>query len=488
MRITPIVIFLSSLALVACSSEESGEDSPADVIQDQDSDNEGGGVPDMVGSEGGTDTSSEDIATADDTVVPEDVGAGLCQNHEECDDGIDCTEDVCTIEGICTNDLVDGLCYIEESCIPAGQLNAENECQICDPTLSNTQWTPRQDVPCDDDNPCTEESFCNKEVCEGTPVPSCCGNGIVEDGELCDGDCVEECVPSTACAEASLMGSPENCDVQCVEALFTECVDDDGCCPGKCTNAQDNDCLDTCGNGVVDANETCDGNCPTECPVTGQCLQGILTGSSETCDAACISGPITDCIDDDGCCAKGCTEAEDSDCQPTCGNGIVEPGETCDGNCPTACFSSSFCSELLLEGSPETCDAQCVAGEPPGCVSGDGCCPIGCNPGLDSDCSETECELLINVECGEGPTGQSTYRIQALDPAYGPDGLAPHGHLYYSAYWPDQELLVNFCLNDTGKIALNSKNGCIHATYEIDTCVPLDYPKACQKTQCFECP
>ena len=47
---------------------------------------------------------------------------------------------------------------------------------------------------------------------------------------------------------------------------------------------------------------------------------------------------ITTPISGDGCCPPGATNATDDDCPPSCGNGVVERGERCDGDsCPTTC-------------------------------------------------------------------------------------------------------------------------------------------------------
>ncbi len=43
-----------------------------------------------------------------------------------------------------------------------------------------------------------------------------------------------------------------------------------------------------------------------------------------------------------------------------CGNGRVDPGETCDGDCPTSCPSEDLCTLGALSGSAETCDAECT--------------------------------------------------------------------------------------------------------------------------------
>ena len=72
-----------------------------------------------------------------------------------------------------------------------------------------------------------------------------------------------------------------------------------------------------CGNGAIEAGETCDpiGSCPTSCePAQDECISTALAGSAATCTAECVGTPITMCVDGDGCCADGCTLATDDDC------------------------------------------------------------------------------------------------------------------------------------------------------------------------------
>lgn len=78
-----------------------------------------------------------------------------------------------------------------------------------------------------------------------------------------------------------------------------------------------------------------------------------------------------------------------------CGDGVVdrEAGETCDGNCPTSCADTNACTQDSMEGGPDTCDVTCRRVPIRTCVAGDGCCPAGCGPATDSDCSAT---------CGNG--------------------------------------------------------------------------------------
>ena len=83
--------------------------------------------------------------------------------------------------------------------------------------------------------------------------------------------------------------------------------------------------------GSLTRGETCDGNCPKSCVDDNQCILTELVGAPETCGASCMSNAIVECIPDDGCCPDRCNALSDTDCSAECGNQIVEPGETCDG-------------------------------------------------------------------------------------------------------------------------------------------------------------
>jgi hypothetical protein len=80
---------------------------------------------------------------------------------------------------------------------------------------------------------------------------------------------------------------------------------------------------------------------------------------------------------------------------PRCGDGIVDPNETCDGYCPTAstCKATSTCLKAVFEGDPAKCNATCEMREKTDCASGDACCPNGCKYATDADCSKS---------CGDG--------------------------------------------------------------------------------------
>lgn len=89
----------------------------------------------------------------------------------------------------------------------------------------------------------------------------------------------------------------------------------------------------TCGNGTVDAGETCDGaSCPTSCAATGDaCQVNTLGGSAAACTAACAVVAITACADGDGCCPSGCTALDDMDCDGAAGPTDLTGGCTTGG-------------------------------------------------------------------------------------------------------------------------------------------------------------
>lgn len=71
---------------------------------------------------------------------------------------------------------------------------------------------------------------------------------------------------------------------------------------------------DPCGNGMLDAEEVCDGDCPTECIDPDLCTKNELSGAAETCDATCSFKPTVTCVKNDGCCPTGCHPGNDNDC------------------------------------------------------------------------------------------------------------------------------------------------------------------------------
>jgi cysteine-rich repeat protein len=228
-------------------------------------------------------------------------GEGACPTS--CDDGVACTTDIlagapCSLQ--CINDPITGVAD-GDGCCPAGANAAtDSDCAVN------------------------------------------CGNGSVDPGELCDtgiasgpGACPTSCDDNMACTTDELIAAG-TCAARCENTQIMTAIDGDGCCPASGNANTDDDCSPTCGNGVVESGELCDtgiasgpGACPTSCNDMMACTRDMLL-SAGTCSATCSHTPITMPLPNDGCCPSGANPMTDSDCQPVCGNGVVEGSEQCD--------------------------------------------------------------------------------------------------------------------------------------------------------------
>jgi MYXO-CTERM domain-containing protein len=159
---------------------------------------------------------------------------------------------------------------------------------------------------------------------------SCCGNGQLDPGELCDptiaagkpGACAASCDDGDPCTVDTKVGA--DCDVRCEHKPLTAMVNGDGCCPAGANSLTDSDCPASCGNGVLDAGETCDPKIPAgkpgACPVCEDkdpCTRDTLTGSA--CNPSCTHAPIAaNKTVADKCCPKGLSSLDDPDCPAPC--------------------------------------------------------------------------------------------------------------------------------------------------------------------------
>ncbi len=96
------------------------------------------------------------------------------------------------------------------------------------------------------------------------------------------------------------------------------------------------------------------------------------------------------CVSGDACCPSACNSLSDGDCQPSCGNDVVEVGESCDpvANCETASVQCVSDAEQVRSpsGSVNACIFTCTV-QPRACsMTSDGHCPASCRYLNDVDC------------------------------------------------------------------------------------------------------
>jgi MYXO-CTERM domain-containing protein len=196
---------------------------------------------------------------------------------------------------------------------------------------------------------------------------SCCGNGILDPGEKCDktiapgktGACptTAQCNDKNACTNDFPSG--KDCSVICSHTPVLAFKHGDGCCPPKATSKVDNDCLKSCGNGVLEQGEVCDpgikagaGKCKSaaDCNDGNVCSIDSLSGSA--CNVQCkhtLKKP--DDTKKDGCCPLGYSYADDLDCPAACGPDT--PGGCVDLCKGVKCPDGQYCSKGACKPWPK---------------------------------------------------------------------------------------------------------------------------------------
>lgn len=329
-------------------------------------------------------------------------GNGIPEAGERCD-GDFCPSSCATGNACIVGSLVGSGCDVRcemreitacksgDGCCAPGCTHAQDsDCSAkCGDGAKDPGETCDGDCPtsCDDRDPCTFDMLtgradqcsvmcghialqagardqCCPKGANAANDPDCstqCGDGVITGGETCDPkapeSCPTKCDDGDPCTADKLMGSASQCNAVCVHTPVTALKGGDQCCPKGGTAVTDSDCAPVCGNRVVEPGETCDGQCPATCEDRDPCTADVMAGTGMECSATCMHAPITAAKSGDGCCPSGQNSTSDGDCKPVCGNGVVESGETCDGNCPASCDDGDPCTNDQTVGSG--CNVTC---------------------------------------------------------------------------------------------------------------------------------
>ncbi|HSN92444.1 MAG TPA: hypothetical protein VLS93_14525, partial [Anaeromyxobacteraceae bacterium] len=325
---------------------------------------------------GGPGCDASERCDGSSTACPPDQ---LAPDGESCDDGNGCTRlDACR----------GGACVGEDPvvCPPAGPCASV----VCVPETG----TCRREVlparsPCDDGDPCTNESCnaygecvasekfcpyvpCNSSSCDGatgecrqTPVPdgSYCSDGSMCttqdwcEGGACTGHVPVVCLPPDACHETGLCDRATGACAYAPKADGMPCDDGnactltDACAAGACTGTEPVVCA---GGDVCHAPGACD-------PATGGCGPPAERPDGTACDDG------NACTRSDGCLSGVCT-----------------------GSDPVVCAATGPCREPGLCNPSTGACAESWKGNGTPCDDGDAC---------------TEGDACLNGECGGAQVG-----------------------------------------------------------------------------------
>jgi hypothetical protein len=410
-----------------------------------------------------------------------------CLLDKECDDGLPCTQDMCTLDTCYytnfPNDLVcndENVCTTIDKCRNGVCQGTAKDCSaldstcmrgVCDPSTGNCRAEPEADgTTCDDGLFCTTGDSCRTGACAVVPrdceeeVPNPCTRDLCNEG---DGICYHALEPKPF---QEGIGIGNSCG---------DSVDND--CDGK-TDLGDPDCLSCsqpadCDDGNACTDDDCQGNQCVHTPkADGQlCDDGMYCTVGDQCrGGVCHSTSPRDCSQQADPCQEGICRESDGTCVfAAMADGVLcEDGlfctigdhcvagfcngqtQSCDDNNPC---TLDGCNENLRRcenlpqqfpgregpgGGPtcannvdDDCDGKTDLEDPScsGCIENNECDDY--NPCTRDECVFGECQNTQIQGCEIGPVLYLKFDESSGTTAFDSSGFAHHGNLMNGPVW-----------------------------------------------------
>ena len=327
-----------------------------------------------------------------DCTVMDVCSEGQCMGAGSlaCDDGNPCTVDSCLSDGGCAHEAVAGSCSdgdpctlndqcVEGQCVSGDDLvcDDQNGCtdDSCDPEVGCV--FSANEAECDDGNACTNLDMCWQGTCVAMGTIDC------DDGNPCTSDA---CKPLEGCEHTAI-------DVPCSDG--DPCTTSDTCVAGSCEAGPPLGCED--GNPCTSG--TCDSGSCVFSPSDGPCDDSNACTVGNTCaDGVCGFDTLLDCNDDNPCTEDSCEPSTGCDHQnneaPCSDGNVCTQEDACvDGECvPGPALECDDANECTVD----SCDAL------EGCEITDAADETPCGPDDTTWCEQGDC--VEAPFCGDGVT------------------------------------------------------------------------------------
>ena len=354
----------------------------------------------------------------------------LCVNTDNviCDDGVDCTDDLCVFEsGKCVFTVNQKSCDDGKPCT-ADSCDLETLKECIHEEIEDCCST---DVECDDEDSCTVNHQCIKNTCtKGINVCECTKSGDCDDKNLCTTD---TCTANSKCKNES---------VDCKDGIAYT-IDSCVLGTGKCAHSPDHDqCkvdAQSCIEKMVCTSKGCKITEMKKCKESDvctveKCISGVcITKTTKVCEdnnpctkdfcdsktGDCAFTPSQngiDCNDNDSCTTSdGCKDGKCLGMGVECVDKNPCTKDSCDQKTGKCTFipmdDGAICTDMNVCTLNDKCKGSICTGKELSCDDGDLCTTDSCNK--TNGCQYKPiagCKLCkVNKDCSDGKVCTADY-------------------------------------------------------------------------------